>query len=517
MRIEEAAEIEALITGGMHDPAAARLDAALSRRPPDATALLLRADLELARERNDSARKFVELALQAAIDGPPTAIRLLNALARLSESGLMIRISEQIPPPQWRSATALTQVAHILMGVGAFDAALPFAAAAAERDPRHPPGLYCLATLKTFFGDHEAAADLCRRCLELIPHDPSPFWLLSRLRQPGGADRVDRLRPLLAAATSAQDRAWLAYALHNELHELGDHHGSWEALSTACEAMRSRTGSLLAKQSEVFDALLAVRDWAPPSRPQPPQDLPGPHPIFVMGLHRSGTTLAEQILAGHPDVASGGETYDLRAQLRRASRLHYGHELDPRVIARRNDLDHRAVGANYVRGMAWRARGKRFVTEKLPSNYFNAGFIARALPASRIILLDRDPVDVGFSSLRTLFSHAAPYSYSQADFIEHHRRYRALVAHWKECLPDRILEVRYDDLVAAPEATARRMAAFVGLEFVPAMLALDQRTGAVATASSVMMRDGIRRDRGKVWKPYERQLAPLLEAFSGRA
>lgn len=516
MRVEEATEIEGLITGGSHEAAASRLDAALSRHPTDATALLLRADLDLARERNDGARVFVERALQAPIDGPPTAIRLLNALARLSESGLMIRISEQIPPPQWRSASALTQVAHVLMGVGAFDAALPFAAAAAARDPRHPPGLYCLATLKTFFGDHEAAAELCRRCLELIPHDPSPFWLLSRLRRPGGAERVDRLRPLLAAATSDQDRAWLAYALHNELHELGEHDGSWDALMAACDAMRSRTANLLAKQREVFDALLAARDWTH-SQPQPPEDLPGPRPIFVMGLHRSGTTLAEQILAGHPDVASGGETYDLRAQLRRASRLHYGHELDPRVIVRRNDLDHRAIGANYVRGMAWRARGKRFVTEKLPSNYFNAGFIARALPASRIILLDRDPVDVGFSSLRTLFSHAAPYSYSQQDFIEHHRRYRALVAHWQECLPGRILEVRYDDLVAAPEATARRMAAFVGLDFAPAMLALEQRTGAVATASSVMMRDGIRRDRGQVWKPYERQLAPLIEAFSGRA
>jgi hypothetical protein len=58
------------------------------------------------------------------------------------------------------------------------------------------------------------------------------------------------------------------------------------------------------------------------------------------------------------------------------------------------------------------------------------------------------------------------------------------------------------------------MIEFVGLDFEPQMLALEKRTGAVATASSVMMRDGIRRDRGQVWKPYEKFLGPLIEAFA---
>ncbi|MFZ9872855.1 MAG: tetratricopeptide repeat-containing sulfotransferase family protein [Steroidobacteraceae bacterium] len=502
---------ERLISEGEIEAAAGVIRPVLSRNFGDTMALLLAADVEMGRERNDSARGFVGKALSSNLDGPRTALKLLQVLARLSESGLMIEIGRQIPPQQWDSAMSLSRVSQLLMSVGAFDAALVFAQAAVARDGKYQPGLYSLATLKTFFGEHQEAADLCRRCLALLPNDPSSYWLLSRLRQPGAGERIDQLKPLLASAVSSEDRAWLAYALHNELHDQGEIEASWSALSTACDAKRSKALPLIEKQNEIFDALRAADDWGSDRLGHASTEL---RAIFVIGLHRSGTTLAEQILAGHSKVASGGETYDLRAQLRRVSTLHFRHELDTRVIGRRHDLDYAALGQHYLRGMTWRAAGKPYVTDKLPSNYFNVGFIARALPESRFIHLVRDPIDVGFSSLRTLFSHAAPYSYAQDDFTAHHRRYLELMTSWHARLPGRIMDVRYDDLVREPETMARRIAEFVGLDFEPGMIQLETRTGAVATASSVMMRDGIRKDRGKIWKPYERHLAPLINAFT---
>ncbi|MBM4215873.1 MAG: hypothetical protein FJ173_06860 [Gammaproteobacteria bacterium] len=502
---------ERLISQGEIEAAAGVIRPVLSKNFEDTMGLLLAADVEMGRERNDSARGFVGKALSSNLDGPRTALKLLQVLARLSESGLMIEISRQIAPRQWDSAMSLSHVSQLLMSVGAFDAALIFAEAAVARDAKFQPGLYSLATLKTFFGEHQEAAELCRQCLTLLPDDPSSYWLLSRLRQPGASDRIDRLKPLLAAAQSPEDRAWLAYALHNELHDQGDADASWSALAAACDAKRTKAQSLIEKQNEIFDALREAEDWNSDRAGHASSEL---RAIFVIGLHRSGTTLAEQILAGHSKVASGGETYDLRAQLRRVSSLHFRHELDTRLIGRRHELDYAALGEHYLRGMSWRAAGKPCVTDKLPSNYFNVGFIARALPESRFIHLVRDPIDVGFSSLRTLFSHAAPYSYAQKDFIAHHHRYRELMSAWHARLPGRIMDVRYDDLVREPESMARQMAEFVGLDFEPGMIQLKTRTGAVATASSVMMRDGIRKDRGKIWKPYERHLAPLIEAFT---
>src|SRR5690606_19371322 len=147
---------------------------------------------------------------------------------------------------------------------------------------------------------------------------------------------------------------------------------------------------------------------------------------------------------------------------------------------------YRALGADFLRRIAWRAGGSPMVTDKLPSNYYMVGFIARALPHARFIHLNRDPIDVGLSSLRTLFSHAATYSYGQEDYVHHYRNYRRFMDHWRQLLPDRILDVQYQDLVDRPEETAARMAAFCGLDYEPAMVSIEQRKDAVSTASSVM-------------------------------
>jgi tetratricopeptide (TPR) repeat protein len=502
---------EGYIGSGQLGAAAASIDSVLQADPANVPGLLYRAEIELMSGRNGSARQAVQRALAGNLSSPRMAIHLLRVLGSLSESGMMIDIVRQLPPPMWDSAKSLAEVAQELSVVGAYPQAREFARAAVARDPDHPPSLYVHATLDVFYGDMDAAAERCQRVLHFVPDDPGTHWLLSRLRLPGAGPRIDRIEALLAKNPGAEAQSWLSYGLHNELHEQKDYARSWAALERGCRAKRS---TLRYTEASADALLAALRGWtAAEARIDDGFRSPTLRPVFVIGLHRSGTTLAERILSGHSQVSAGGETYDIRAQLRRVTGIHFPDEIERALVEHRAKLDYRAVGEGYLRGMAWRAAGKPVVTDKLPSNYYNLGFIARALPEARFIHLNRDPIDVGLSSLRTLFSHACPYSYDQHEYIAHYRRYQALMAHWRECFPERILDVAYDDLVNAPEATAARMAAFCGLDYQPAMLRIESREDAVATASSVMMRDGIRRDRGKVWKAYENQLAPMIAAL----
>lgn len=505
-------QIEQLINSGQLASANQRVDELLRGQPNLVPALLFKAEIELFAGRNVGARQLVGRAISGHMDSPRTAIHLLRLLASLSESGTMIDIVGQLPPPMWDSAKSLTEIAQELSIVGAYEPARSFAEAALERDPNHPPSLYMMATLEVFYGNMARAAELCERCLRFVPEDPGTHWLLSRLRQPDPGPRIDRLRRLLDAAKSAETESWLAYALHNELHDSRDYADAWRALERGCRAKRSLLDYSQAGADALFASLLQWRADEVASG-DGFRD-PGLRPVFVIGLHRSGTTLAERVLGGHSALSAGGETYDMRAHLRRASGLHFPNEVDARVVEQRAQLNYPAIGQGYLRGVAWRARGRPLVSDKLPSNYFNVGFIARALPDARFIHLNRDPIDVGLSSLRTLFSHACPYSYDQQEYVAHYRLYQRLMDHWRALLPERILDVRYDDLVNLPEQTATRMADFLGLDFEPSMLEVGRSGDAVATASSVMMRDGIRRDRGRVWTSYEAQLAPMLEAFS---
>jgi tetratricopeptide (TPR) repeat protein len=495
------------------DQAIASLMAASEANPDHVETRLRIADIHLAADRHNQARDQVMRALTGFIENPRVAVELVQRLNKISESSIIIDIARQLPTPMWESAKSLSDMAQQMSIVGAHELADEFAKAAVARDPDHPPSLSVMARMDIFYGRLDQAAEHAERCLAITPGEPGTHWLLSRLRLPDAGRRIDRIQALIDRNNEPAALATLGYALHNELHDQKDYVRSWEALELACRNKRATLGYEPAQSEALFAALhewtaeeASIQDgWVDPTL----------QPIFVVGMHRSGTTLSERIVSGHSRVAAGGETYDITAALRRASGVHCRGETDLRIIKARAGYDYRRIGKEFLDGMRWRAAGAPCITDKLPSNFLNIGFIARALPNARIIRLRRDPIDVGLSNLRTLFSTACQYSYDQMDFVDYFGRYEKLMQHWHAIFPGRILDVEYSDLVAEPEAMARRMAEFCGLPFEPAMVKIEERSDAVATASSVMMRDGIRKDRGKVWKAYETQLQPLIQAFGG--
>lgn len=496
---------------GDRDAALGAFEDVLAVRPDHVPTLLQSAQLHFEAGRHTPGRDAVLKAISGHIENPTVARQLLTHLVALGEGEIVLDIVRQLPPPMWGAPQLMAEVAQQLSFLGAHEQADAFARAAVQADPMHPPSLSMLATMDIFYGRLDEAAEHAGRCLQRNPADSVAHWLISRLRRPSPGPRIDRIRAALQSSRDPEDAIWLGFALHNELHEAGDYTAAWSALSEAGRIKRAQLRFEPGQESALFDALL---EWTPAEAGVQDGHVEAtPAPVFVIGLHRSGTTLAERVLSGHPQVQAGGETYEVSNALRRATGLHFRGEIVRECVLARGRVDYRALGAGYLRGMRWRAAGKPLLTDKLPSNYYTLGFILRALPGARVIRMRRDPIDVGLSNLRTLFGEACPHSYDPMDFAAHYHRYDRLMAHWHALFPGRILDVEYQDLVDEPERTAARMAAFCGLDYVPSMVAISSRADAVSTASSVMMREGIRKDRGRVWKAYEAQLGPMIEAL----
>lgn len=163
--------------------------------------------------------------------------------------------------------------------------------------------------------------------------------------------------------------------------------------------------------------------------------------------------------------------------------------------------------------MKWRLGSERYFTDKLPSNFLNAGFICEALPQAKILHMVRDPVETCFSNLRELFSDVNAYSYDQLELADFFLQYRRLMAHWHKVFPGRILDVSYAELTRDPETVLRRVMAFCGIEFEPSMLALQERERGVATASAVQVRDKIIAREQPKWAPYAEYLQPMIQAL----
>lgn len=412
-------------------------------------------------------------------------------------------------------ATVVARAVVMLSSIGAHQAAVQLADAGLARAPREAALCYVRGNLHFFSGE---ADDAERRYEDALRADPRLFqasWMLASVRsRTADNHHVPRLRSQLEAANpGGQGEAHVAYGLHKELHDLGDHEGAWEALARGNRVKR-RHVDYDPDQQEAF--LGAMVESYPGGEPAGEPVALGATPIFIVGMHRSGTTLMERILSGHPDVADAGETASVEAQLYLAAdRAPAMGQPEPEFARALAHVDHVDVARRYARHVPWLSRGRGWFTEKLPSNFWHVGAIARAMPQARILHLVRDPLDTCFSNLRTLFAGVATYSYDQAELAHFYRQYRAMMAHWHRAYPGRVLDVGYDALVRDPDATARTIAAFCGLEFAEGMVDVARPDGRVSTASAATARQGILANRGRAWAPYSRHLDALKDGLAG--
>lgn len=338
------------------------------------------------------------------------------------------------------------------------------------------------------------------------------WWLLIRLRlQTAEQNHVSQLQAQLRApGLTAGDVALLARALHKSLDDVGDYSGAWRALEVMCQARRSKIVYSARTTRDLVDALMSSHPDvvnAPSARDDRKT------PIFIVGMHRSGTTLLEQLMDASDDVRGLGELNDFSSALRYETDHYSKHVLDIRTVALANGLDYASLGSGYMASVAPRLGHEAFFTDKQPANFLNVGYICRALPHAKILHLVRDPMETCFSNLRELFTEINPYSYVQSELADYFLQYRRLMAHWHHVYPGRILDVSYSELTEMPEKTMRAVSGFCGIGYEDGMQRTCTSSRPVSTASSVQIRGVVAKHRSAKWRPYAQVLAPLVTAL----
>ncbi len=227
-------------------------------------------------------------------------------------------------------------------------------------------------------------------------------------------------------------------------------------------------------------------------------------PIFIVGMPRSGTTLIEQILASHPALYGAGELKTM-SDFARTVALD-SPDWEGALLALRK------LGQEYL-DQVWKlAPEARYITDKMPGNFYHLGLIHLMLPNAKIIHSMRDPMDTCFSCYALRFAHGHEYCYDLKTLGRYYQRYTKLIRHWHDVLPaGRILDVRYEDNVADPEREARRLLGYLGLPWDPACLRFYETDRPVKTASVMQVRKPIYSSSVARWKRFEKHLGPLLD------
>jgi tetratricopeptide (TPR) repeat protein len=226
-------------------------------------------------------------------------------------------------------------------------------------------------------------------------------------------------------------------------------------------------------------------------------------PILIVGMIRSGTTLTEQVLASHPEVGGIGENpfwidHVFDAVSREAGAL------DPARA--------RQVATRYCEELESLAPGKRRVADKMPANYALLGLIHAHLPNARLIHVQRDPIDTCLSIWTTFIGNPPEFAFDRNDIVFAYRQYVKCMDHWRKVIPaDRLLEIRYEELVSDPEPVIRRMLEFCGLSWSETCLKPEENARKVTTPSLWRVRQPIDRSSVERWRRYEPWLGELRQ------
>ena len=406
-------------------------------------------------------------------------------LGRIDEAMHCFRESLRLNP---HYAGAHNNLGYTLEFQGKIDAARAEFLEALRLDPDNARALASLSSLAGG-GHYEFTEEQIQRIRVLVARPDLPV------------DEVGRLHFALARVcdrAGAYDQAFAHYRQGNELRK---------------EYVRRRGTSFdPAAQRQRVDRLIAV--FTPDYFSRVASfGLDSELPVVIVGMMRSGTSLAEQILASHPRVYGAGELADFNEMATGLPQVLGAGSEFPECMARLDAAAVRSLGERHLQRLRQLGGTADRVVDKMPFNFHYLGLIATLFPKARIIHCRRNPIDTCLSCFVQNFGEPHGFTLDLTHLGQFYREYERLMAHWAQVLPVPVFDLSYEELTADQEAVSRRLLAFCGLEWDERCLHFHETARAVRTASTLQVRQPMYRSAVGRWKRYAAHVQPLIEAL----
>jgi tetratricopeptide (TPR) repeat protein len=393
--------------------------------------------------------------------------------------------------------------------------------------PAHAEALSRLAGMAAMRGDVAATRDYAERSLRVNPQSVSAKLALASadIEEKRFAEALQRLGPAMTSgAATALQRTAAESMTGDALDGLGRCAEAFAAYARANASTRALYHSVyeapgietatarVARLTDYFTGA-AVDVW---QRSDDAAVAPSRTHIFLVGFPRSGTTLLERVLDAHPDIEAMSEleclTEGANAFMGSNADLDRLSTLDSAVLDKFRELYWRRVGEHGI------APSKSVFVDKMPLNAVQLCLIRKLFPRAKVIFALRDPRDVTLSCFRRRFG-MTPQTYQLLTLDGCATYYDAVMrlqAIYGQKLGMHIYYWRYENMIADFEAETRRLCAFLGIKWDPAMIdfADRARTTHITTPSATQVTRGLYRDGEGQWRRYRAELEPVLPVLA---
>jgi tetratricopeptide (TPR) repeat protein len=362
-----------------------------------------------------------------------------------------------------------------------------------------------------FAGRFEESESAYEQAIALQPEFFKAHSALSTLRrQTEENNHLDRLVKLRDKVSNPRGQLHIGHAIAKEQEDLGLYEDAFANLTWAKQAQSEANPYNAEKDARLFAAIrqLFTRElFEKQSRGCDSEE-----PVFIVGMPRTGTTLAEQILSAHSQVFAAGELQNFPLQVKRLAHSTAAGLLDLETLEKSPHLDMAALGSAYIESTRPRTGHTPHFIDKLPLNYLFLGLIRLALPNAKLVCLRRDPMDACLSNYRQIFAGNFRHYQYNLDLLDCGRYYIEFdrtMRHWHELMPGEIFELHYETLVENPETVTRALLAHCGLPWEEQCLSFHRRKTSVATPSAVQVRQGVYTHSVDRWRRYGDAMQPL--------
>ncbi len=526
----EAQMAAAAIERGDLDGGIRMADAILKRHPDEPNALMVKALAALRRSDFAGAQPL----LRRAVEAHPEHVYAWNNLGIVERRLGNLDAARQAFSEAIRIypafGAALRNCGNLLVDMGERNLAIDHFQAAHIAEPKSAEPLAALASIALSANKLEDARAFANLALERDPGHFNAGLMVARadLQSDAHAAAKTRLEEMARRpGLSGRNRALVHGLLGQALDAMGDHDAAYNAFEAANAALVPLAMSY-AQGGHVIDTdhltkLAKALDAPFPATARVQTDGLPPDPVFLVGFPRSGTTLLDQILASHPDIATLEEVDNLGHV---TGKLLEGADVLARIAALTSaDID--AMRKNYwerVRSNRRHDATRPVFIDKLPMNATLLAAVAAIFPQARVIFALRDPRDAVLSCFQQTFemTGATIHFLSLSTAAQLYDATMQLMRVHENHLPIPVKRVRYEDVTARFDRTIADVLGFLGLAWSENVRNFTEtaRSRPIGTPSAPqVMRPLYSTSAGK-WRNYAKPLRetrklldPWAEAF----
>jgi len=349
-------------------------------------------------------------------------------------------------------------------------------------------------------------------CIDQQRDFTPPYWLRSDITPTMPEQYVEDLKEIIELSDTINNKNQVvhaAYALFKHYQSVKKYSTAFKYLTLGASTQRKGFNYNHQKELDEHKHIAKVFDSALCANPSGNNTTlaQGDCPIFICGLPRSGTTLAEQIISSHSLVTAGDELFELAQATQDIlqavkPKKQFPFWADELSVSQWSD-----IGETYLR-LTQHINTARYFTDKMPLNYKAIGLIHKALPQAKIVYCLRPPMDLLLGAYQQILSTGNQYSYDLDELTDMIIVQYQLMKHWISVIPGKIFILDYKRLVSNQEKTTTELLNFLALDMQQGCIDFHHNKRTVHTVSNTQIRKPIFKSSINSWHKYREQLAP---------